>query len=99
VVKQVVVSNETHTHSMQHSSVVLSRSVLLRRLGPSFSPEAGATFFCRLKESALNEEMCAKSGISSREGESSVRSSARAQFAKRRSCATTILICLSVGVR
>ena len=45
------------------------------------------------------KKMCAKSGISSREGESSVRSSARAQFAKRRSCATTILICLSVGVR
>ena len=56
MVKQVVVLNETRTHSMQHSSVVLSRSVLMRRLGPSFSPEAGATFFCRLKESALNEK-------------------------------------------
>jgi hypothetical protein len=44
VVKQVVVSNETRTHSMHHSSVVLSRSVSLRRLGPSFSPEAGAAF-------------------------------------------------------
>ena len=44
MVKQVVVSNETRTHSMHYSSVVLSRSVLLRRLGPSFSPEAGAAF-------------------------------------------------------
>jgi hypothetical protein len=45
VVKQAVVSNETRTRSMHHSSVVLSRSVSLRRLGPSFSPEAGAAFF------------------------------------------------------
>jgi hypothetical protein len=45
VVKQVVVSNETRTHCMQHSSVVLRRSVSLRRLGSSFSPEAGARFF------------------------------------------------------
>jgi hypothetical protein len=44
VVKQVVVSNEIRMHSMQHSSV-LSRFVSLRRLGPSFSPEAGAAFF------------------------------------------------------
>ena len=44
VVKQVVVSNEIRMHSMQHSSVVLNRSVLLRRLGPSVSPEAGAPF-------------------------------------------------------
>jgi hypothetical protein len=29
---------------VQRSSVVLNRSVLLRRLGPSFSPEAGAAF-------------------------------------------------------
>ena len=43
VVKQALVSNETRTHSMHHSSVVLSRSALLR-LGPSFSPEAGAAF-------------------------------------------------------
>ena len=42
--RQIAVSNETRTHSMQHSLVVLSRSVLLRRLGPSFSPEAGAIF-------------------------------------------------------
>jgi hypothetical protein len=56
VVKQVVVSHETRTHSMQHSSVVLSRSSSLRRLGPSFSPEAGANFFWRLEESALNEK-------------------------------------------
>jgi hypothetical protein len=36
---------ELKTHA-QHtaSSVVLSRSVLLRRLGSSFSPEAGALF-------------------------------------------------------
>jgi hypothetical protein len=44
VVKQVVVSNETRTHSMHHSSVVLNRSVSMRRLGPSFSPEVGAAF-------------------------------------------------------
>jgi hypothetical protein len=42
VVKQVVVSNETLTHSM-HASFI-RRSVSLPRLGPSFSPEAGATF-------------------------------------------------------
>jgi len=47
VVKQVVASNGTHTQSMQRSPVVLSWSVHLRRLGPSFSPEAGAAF-CRL---------------------------------------------------
>ncbi len=41
MVKQVLVSNETRTHSMQHSSVLLSRSVLLRCQGSSFSPEAG----------------------------------------------------------
>ena len=49
MVKQVVVSNEIRTHSMQHSSVVLSRSVLQRRLGSSFSPEAGALFCRRLR--------------------------------------------------
>ena len=55
MVKQVVVSNETRTHSMHQSSVVLSRSVSMRRLGPSFSPEAGAAF-CRPRESALNKK-------------------------------------------
>ena len=48
--KQIVVSIEIRTHSMQHSSVVLNRSVLLRRLGPSFSPEAGAPFLLALAE-------------------------------------------------
>jgi hypothetical protein len=44
VVKQILVSIETRTHSMQHSSVLLSRSVLLRRLGSSFSSRSWALF-------------------------------------------------------
>jgi hypothetical protein len=88
VVKQVVVSNETRTHSMHHSSVVLSRSVSLRRLGPSFSPEAGAAFFADQGSLLSIKKMCANSGISSREGESSVRGSARPirKKALRRNC-------------
>jgi hypothetical protein len=47
VVKQVVVSNENAIAQHAASSIVLSRSVLQRRLGSSFSPEAGALFFWR----------------------------------------------------
>jgi hypothetical protein len=60
VVKQVVVSNEIRTHSMQHSSVVLCRSVLQRRLGSSFSPEAGAPFFPSAR--AASRSFSAQSG-------------------------------------
>ena len=81
--RQIVVSNETRTHSMQHSFVVLSRSVLLRRLGPSFFSRSWGHFFADLRSLLSMKKMCAKSGISSREGESYVRGSARAQFAKR----------------
>jgi hypothetical protein len=43
------------------------------------------------------KKMCARSGISSREGESSVKGSTRAQFAK--GAAARPPLCLSVGVR
>jgi hypothetical protein len=61
VVKQVVVSKR-HTHA-QHaaSSIALSRSVLLRRLGSSFSPEAGAPFFAGAR--AANTSFPAQSGL------------------------------------
>jgi hypothetical protein len=73
--------------------------------GSSFSPEAGAPFLPapgqrthlslrRAGRSSQLKKMCASWGISSREGESSVRGSAR-QIRNGRSCATAILICLS----
>jgi hypothetical protein len=99
VVKQVVVSNEIRTHSMQHSSVVLCRSVLQRRLGSSFSPEAGAPFFAGACAASASfsaqsgqrlsiKKLCTSWGISSREGESSLRRqrAPNSQWAKLRDC-------------
>ena len=89
MVKQVVVSYKIRSHSMQLHRFVLSRSVLQRRLGSSFSPEAGAPFCWRPRSENIfplrragrgsQLKLGASWGISSREGESSVRA-ARAEF-------------------
>jgi hypothetical protein len=57
-----------------------------RAANTSFPAQSGPQFSIK--------KMCASWGISSREGESSVRGSAR-QIRNGRSCATAILICLS----
>jgi hypothetical protein len=62
VVKYVVVSNETHTHSMQRSSVVLSRSVLAALPGPQLFSRSWGPFFSakgvcsQLRKCARNRE-------------------------------------------